>query len=144
MSVRSKVLSGIFLLVTGLAAQASTVLSSPGSQFSHDFTGGGDPRQGLCIGGGYCGTTNYLYVQYPNSFVSNVFVSAHDAVGDKTNALLELWVNGRYHSRQDVKAAGSTLVFDVYQYVYQLQFRSVQKDGNSGGDETMLLNLQTY
>lgn len=143
MSKYSKIMAALVLAATGLAAQASTVLNASGSQFDYDFTHSG-AAQGLCIGGAICGTTNYVYVQYPGSYVSNVLVSAHDAVGDKTSAMLELWVNGVLRSRQDVKAAGSTLVFDVYQPVWQLQFRSVQKDGRSGGDETMLLNLQTF
>lgn len=139
----SKLIAGLVLAATGLAAQASTVLNASGSQYDHDFTANG-ATQGLCIGGAMCGTTNYVYVQYPGSYVSNVLVTAHDNVGDKTGALLELWVNGALFSRQDVKAAGSTLIFDVYRPVWQLQFRSVQKDGRSGGDETMLLNLQTF
>ena len=144
MSISSKAIAGIFMLATGLAAQAGVVLNAPSQQFNYDFTNGGDPRTGLCIGGASCGVNEYLYVQYPGSYVSNVIVSAHDGIGDKTNALLELWVNGSYHSRQDVKAAGSSLIFNVYRPVYQLQFRSVQKNGHSGGDETMLLNLQSF
>jgi hypothetical protein len=144
MSTFSKAISALFLAATGLAAQASVVLNAPSQQFNYDFTNGGDPRTGLCIGGASCGTSEYLYVQYPGSYVSNVIVSAHDGIGDKTNALLELWVNGYYHSRQDVKAAGSNLIFNVYRPVYQLQFRSVHKNGYSGGDETMLMNLQSF
>jgi hypothetical protein len=139
----SKVLLTLVLAFCATLAQASTIINAPSAQYQYDFTQG-DPRTGLCIGGGRCGKYNYLYVQYPGVWISNVFITAHDAVGSATNAKLELWVNGRFHSSVDVKAAGSTLTFNTYTNVYQLQFRSVNKDGSSGGDETMILQLQSF
>jgi hypothetical protein len=139
----SKILLTLVLAFCTTLAHASTIINAPSSPYQHDFTQG-DPRTGLCIGGGQCGKYNYLYVQYPSVWISTVLVTAHDAVGSKTNAKLELWVDGRFHSSVDVKAAGSTLTFNTFTYVRQLQFRSVHKDGSSGGDETMILQVQSF
>jgi len=96
----------------------------------------------ICIGGELCGLNDTVTVNVPSqSYIRYVQVNAHDNVGNVHDATLRVYVDGTLRGSQDVKAAGSTLIFTIQAPGNQIVFRSV-RSGNSAGDETVLTDIQ--
>lgn len=94
-----------------------------------------------------CGKNNSLVINYPaGTYLQKVIVGADDQYDDKTDAALQLYVNGVYLTELDVKKAPglSRLEYSVGSYVQNLTFKSVHKDGKAVGDETKIWKITTY
>jgi len=95
----------------------------------------------VCIGGQLCGMNDTVAVYVPpKSFIGYVQVVANDNVGDVHQATLLAYVDGTLVGSQDVKQAGSTLVFPVQALGSQIVFRSIRA-GSNAGDETVLTDI---
>jgi hypothetical protein len=92
-----------------------------------------------CIGGEQCGgpaNTIDFFLQ-PGVMVVSITVDAHDDIGDRRNAVLDLLLDGVLIDSKDVKSAGSILVFPVNRPGgSKITFRSRHKNNDPGGDET--------
>jgi hypothetical protein len=94
-----------------------------------------------CIGGQLCGgTSNTIIVSTPSAFIRYVNVDAHDNIGDKHQALLEVYIDGVRVGSQDVLASGSRLYFPINLYGSTVTLRSVRADGSS--DETYVSRIE--
>jgi hypothetical protein len=96
----------------------------------------------ICIGGERCGLNDTVTVNVPSqSYIRYVQVNANDNVGNVHDATLQVYVDGTLRGSQDVKQAGSTLIFTIQGLGTQIVFRSI-RSGNSMGDETVLTDIQ--
>ena len=137
-------ISGLVFLSTVCHATNAT-FNAPGPSFLVNFNSEAQLWNGICVGGDICGKNDALTVQYPaGSWVNGVSVGAHDKVGGQTKAHLQIYINGNYAGEQDVKSDGSTLAFPVHTFVNTIKFMSVNQDHKPGGDETQILQLQSY
>jgi hypothetical protein len=94
-----------------------------------------------CIGGQLCGgTANTINVIAPYGYINYVYVQAHDNIGDKAGANLEVYVDGVLVGRQDVKSAGSFLYFPVNMSGSTVTLRSLRADGHT--DETYVMWME--
>jgi hypothetical protein len=118
-----------------------------GSQFDVHFL----PAQvkwtepGECIGGEICGgaanTIDFFLPLSGPGVVRSVTVFAHDEVEDSANAVLEVFLDGRLVGSEDVKKAGSYLVYPVNGLGYHLQLKSRNRSFQAGGEETVVLEV---
>lgn len=98
-----------------------------------------------CIGGEICGKNSLVSVEYySTTYVSALRVLAHDDVGQKSKAHLQLWADGQLIGEQDVLRAGSWLSFPVGRRVNNLMLISVNENHAPNGDETVVEYLLTY
>ena len=82
---------------------------------------------------------------YPaGTYLQKVTIYAHDNVGNKTDALLQLYIDGALIGELDVKKAGSNLEFPVNRYVQIMQLKSINLNRGPGGDETVVTSIQSY
>ena len=99
----------------------------------------------ICIGGGKCGRESSINVLYPaGTYLQKVVIRAHDSVGDSTNALLQLYVDGVFVNELDVKSGGSDLEYTIGRFVQNMQLKSINKNRGSGGDETAVSHILSY
>jgi hypothetical protein len=133
------ILLGMLCLVMsfgGTASAASASYTAPSLPWATALN--------ICFGGQLCGLNDTVTVNVPtNSFIGYVQVRAHDNVGDKHSATLRLYVDGTLMGSQDVKQAGSILVYPLQVLGSQIVFRSV-REGSSSGDETVLTEIQVW
>jgi hypothetical protein len=100
--------------------------------------------RGLGITGRF-GKYVYLTVNYPSStYIDYIFVQCDDNIGSTKSAQLELWVDGKFHSRRDVSNTGSGLGFTLHRSVKTVWLKSVHNKGAIGGEETRIVQYQSY
>jgi hypothetical protein len=136
----------IFLCASELAHAENFLIVAADSYFNRDYSTDSPPG-GICFGGELCGKNDQVTVLYMSSssnFLTNVNVRAHDHVGDKFKAHLQLWADGVLIGEKDVSKNGSWLNFQLDRNVFRLEFRSVHERGAAGGDETVITWIQTY
>ncbi|KJZ13751.1 MAG: hypothetical protein ACPGUE_16555 [Marinomonas sp.] len=137
------IFAAIILTLSGIASAINFFATSNYYQGNYQNM---DPTYGgICIGGDICGLENTLFIVYPqNTYLSVAEVTAHDDVGSKTKARLQLWVDGVFQEDMDVKKAGSTLRFYINKTVKgNIEFRSVgESDGKT--DETVIESVLTF
>jgi len=99
----------------------------------------------VCVGGEICGRASSIVVNYPaGTYLQKVRVWAHDKVGDKTAAHLQLYVNGVFHSEQDVRQSGSWLEYTLGAYAQSVTFKSIHEKNLPGGDESVVEIFESY
>jgi len=76
--------------------------------------------------------------------VESVRVDAHDDVGFFSNAVLNVFLDGEFVGRQDVKSAGSLLTYAVGRSGRTVEFYSREEDGLSGDEETFIRTIKIY
>jgi len=76
--------------------------------------------------------------------VESVQVDAHDDVGFFTNAVLNVYLDGDFVARRDVKSAGSLLTYTVGRSGRTLELYSREEDGLSGDEETYIRTIKVY
>lgn len=135
----------IFAIALSQAALAENVTYyAPGPSFLKNWNSNSF-YHGVCIGGEICGKNDKLTILYPNgSWVNGIAVGAHDDVGSVRKAHLQIYVNGSFAGEQDVLRNGSTLNFPIHTFVSKIEFVSVKEDHSAGGDETDILQAQSY
>ena len=85
-----------------------------------------------CIGGQICGgTNNTINVYVPEVVIGDVYVYAHDNVGQTHKAKLELYVDGSFVARKDVLQGGGYITFSVSRFGSIVTLRSIHQDGFS-------------
>lgn len=114
----------------------------------------GEFYQGICIGGDRCGQKNAIVIPIPpngSGYVSRVYVNAHDRIGRKHRAHLQLWEGNELIAEQDVKKDGSLHTFILNRPITDtLYLRSVHESWRQGGkylragDETMIEGVFVY
>lgn len=101
---------------------------------------------GACIGGANCGVNTSITIQYDQKvYLQKVSVYAHDFIGEKSKAHLQVWADGVLIGEQDVLRSGSELNFTVNTYVSNnITLKSVKEDHSPTGDETAVIRITTY
>jgi hypothetical protein len=126
-------ISAFLLSAFGGSARASFSYYAPSLPWSTPIN--------QCIGGAICGgTNNTLIVSTPPAYIKYVNVKAHDDVGDKHSATLEIYVDGVFIASQDVLKAGSILYYPVNRNGSTITLRSIRADGSS--DETHVNSIE--
>lgn len=129
-----------------LSGMASAInFFATGSYYQANYQNMDPTYGGICIGGDKCGVDNSLFIVYPNNtYLSLVEVYAHDDVGSKTKARLELLVDGVSVGIQDVKKEGASHRFYVNRSVKgYIELRSLGENDDKT-DETVIETLLTF
>jgi hypothetical protein len=102
----------------------------------------------VCVGGtkcpAYCRSNscefkNTLWIVLPRkSSIAQVYVSAHDNVGNHTRARLMLYLDGKKLGDQDVKAGGSLHRFDVNMDGQLVSLGTRHETDRPGGEEALV------
>lgn len=139
----SVILAFLCLSFSGMASAINVFATSAYYQGNYQNM---DPTYGgICIGGDICGVENTLFIVYPpNTYVSVAEVTAHDDVGSKTKANLQLWIDGVFQKEMDVKKDGSNLRFYINKVIKSnIEFRSIG-ESDTQTDETVIESVLTF